>query len=116
MNGAVFQAYVQQILIPTLAPADIVLMYNLPAHKAESVRHTIEGAGCRLLYLPPYSPDFISIERAFAKRKAVLRAKAERAIEGFGIPSVRSSSNSNRKNAPTTSDRADMTPSKADVR
>ena len=75
MNGAAFQAYVQQVLIPTLAPGDIVIMDNLPAHKAEGVRHAIEGAGC--------SPDFNPIEKAFAKLKAVLRAKAERTVEGL---------------------------------
>ncbi len=58
-----FQAYVQQVLMPTLAPGDIVIMDNLPAHKAVGVRHAIEGAGCRLLYLPPYSPDFNPPER-----------------------------------------------------
>lgn len=72
--GAAFQAYVQQVLIAALAPGDIVVMDNLPAHKAEGVRDAIEGAGCRLLYLPPYSPDFNPIEKAFAKLKAVLRA------------------------------------------
>ncbi len=83
MNGVAFQAYVQQVLIPTLAPGDIVIMDNLPAHKAEGVRYAIEDAGCRLLYLPPYSPDFNPIEKAFAKLKAVLRAKAERTIDGL---------------------------------
>jgi transposase len=83
MNAVTFQAYVQQVLIPTLAPGDIVIMDNLPAHKAEGVRHAIEGAGCRLLYLPPYSPDFNPIEKAFVKLKAVLRAKAERTVEGL---------------------------------
>lgn len=53
MNGVAFQAYVEQVLVPTLAPGDIVIMDNLPAHKAEGVRHAIKGAGCRLLYLPP---------------------------------------------------------------
>lgn len=83
MNGAAFQAYVQQVLIPTLAPGDIVVMDNLPAHKAEGVRHAIENAGCGLLYLPPYSPDFNPIEKAFAKLKAILRAKAERTVEAL---------------------------------
>lgn len=83
MSGAAFQAYVQQVLLPTLTPGDIVIMDNLPAHKAEGVRQAIEGAGCRLLYLPPYSPDFNPIEMAFAKLKAVLRAKAERTVEGL---------------------------------
>lgn len=83
MNGVAFHAYVEQVLLPTLAPGDIVIMDNLPAHKAEGVRHAIEGTGCRLLYLPPYSPDFNPIEKAFAKLKAVLRAKAERTVEGL---------------------------------
>jgi len=83
MNGVAFQAYVQQVLIPTLAPGDIVIMDNLPAHKAEGVRHAIEAVGCRLLYLPPYSPDFNPIEKAFAKLKAVLRVKAERTVQGL---------------------------------
>ncbi len=83
MNGVAFQAYVQQVLIPTLAPGDIVIMDNLPAHKKEGVRLAIEGAGCRLLYLPPYSPDFNPIEKAFAKLKAVSRSKAERTVEGL---------------------------------
>lgn len=83
MNGVAFQAYVQQVLIPTLAPGDIVIMDNLPAHKAEGVRHAIEDAGCRLLYRPPDSPDFNPIEKAFAKLKAVLRAKAKRTIGGL---------------------------------
>ena len=83
MNSVAFQAYVQQVLVPTLLPGDIVIMDNLPAHKAEGVRLAIESAGCRLLYLPPYSPDFNPIEKAFAKLKAVLRAKAERTVEGL---------------------------------
>jgi len=83
MNGPAFQAYVEQVLIPTFTPGDIVIMDNLPAHKAEGGRHAIEGAGCRLLYLPPYSPDFNPIEKAFAKLKALLRAKAKRTVEGL---------------------------------
>jgi transposase len=83
MNGVAFQAYVEQVLIPTLVPGDIVIMDNLPAHKTEGVRLAIEGAGCRLLYLPPYSPDFNPIEKDFAKLKTVLRAKAERTVEGL---------------------------------
>jgi transposase len=70
MNGNVFQAYVSQVLAPTLAPGDIVVMDNLPAHKAAGVRDAIEAAGATLLYLPPYSPDFNPIENAFAKLKA----------------------------------------------
>ena len=80
MNGAAFQAYVGQVLVPTLSPGDIVVMDNLPAHKAAAVRIAIEAAGARLLYLPPYSPDFNPIENAFARLKAKLRKAATRTI------------------------------------
>lgn len=66
MNGTAFRAYVEQVLVPTLTPGDIVVMDNLPAHKTEGVRQTIESVGCKLLYLPPYSPDFNPIEKAFS--------------------------------------------------
>ena len=80
MNGPAFQAYVGQVLVPTLSPGDVVVMDNLPAHKAAAVRTAIEAAGARLLYLPPYSPDFNPIENAFAKLKAGLRKTAARTI------------------------------------
>ena len=83
MNGNVFLAYIEQVLVPTLSPGDAVVMDNLPAHKAAGVQDAIEAAGATLLYLPPYSPDFNPIEKAFAKLKAVLRAKAERTVEGL---------------------------------
>jgi transposase len=67
-------------LAPTLEPGDIVIMDNLPAHKASGVREAIRCASARLLFLPPYSPDFNPIENAFAKLKALLRARAERTI------------------------------------
>lgn len=80
MHGDAFRAYVEQVLVPELAPADVVVMDNLPAHKVSGVREAIETAGAILLYLPPYSPDFNPIERAFAKLKALLRAAATRTI------------------------------------
>jgi transposase len=80
MNGNVFLAYVEQVLVPTLSPGDVVVMDNLPAHKAAGVRDAIEKAGAKLMFLPPYSPDFNPIENAFAKLKALLRAKAEQTI------------------------------------
>jgi transposase len=80
MNGVVFLAYVEQVLAPTLAPGDVVVMDNLPAHKSGGVREAIEVAGAKLMFLPPYSPDFNPIENAFAKLKALLRARAERTI------------------------------------
>jgi transposase len=66
-----------------LKPGDIVVMDNLPAHKADGVRQTIEAAGATLRYLPPYSPDFNPIEQLFAKLKALLRKAAERSIEAL---------------------------------
>jgi transposase len=83
MNGAVFRAYVEQILVPTLKRSDVVIMDNLPAHKAAGVRQAIEQAGACLMFLPPYSPDFNPIENAFAKLKALLRARAERTIDAL---------------------------------
>ena len=81
MNGAAFLAYVEQVLVPTLAPGDIVVMDNLPAHRARGVRQAIERAGARRLFLPPYSPDFNPIEQAFAKLKALLRKAAARTVD-----------------------------------
>lgn len=81
MNGLAFLAYAEQILAPTLPPGDVVVMDNLPAHKISGVRETIEKVGARLLYLPPYSPDFNPIEMAFSKLKALLRKAAARSID-----------------------------------
>ena len=83
MNGYAFRAYVEQVLTPTLSPGDIVIVDNLPAHKAAGIRDAIETAGAKLHYLPPYSPDFNPIENAFSKLKALLRAKAERTIDAL---------------------------------
>ena len=81
MNRAAFQAYIDQVLVPTLRRGDIVVMDNLPAHKASDVRRAIEAAGAELRYLPPYSPDFNPIENAFSKLKAFLRKTAARTID-----------------------------------
>jgi len=78
INGASFLAYVQQVLVPTLRPGDVVIMDNLASHKTEAVREAIEAAGAELRFLPPYSPDFNPIENAFAKLKALLRKAAAR--------------------------------------
>jgi transposase len=83
MNGDAFRAYVEQVLAPTLCPGDVVIMDNLPAHKAAGIRETIEAVGAKLRYLPPYSPDFNPIENAFSKLKAFLRARAERTIDAL---------------------------------
>jgi transposase len=81
MNGPAFLAYAEQVLAPELRPGDIVVMDNLPAHKISGVRDAIENAGARLLFLPPYSPDFNPIEMAFSKLKAMLRKAAARAVD-----------------------------------
>ena len=83
MNGNAFLAYVEQVLGPTLKPGDIVVLDNLSAHKVPGIREAIEAAGAKLLYLPPYSPDFNPIEQLFAKLKALLRKAAERSVEGL---------------------------------
>jgi len=67
INGRAFQAYVDQVLVPELKPGDVVVMDNLGSHKGAGVRAAIEAAGAKLIYLPPYSPDFNPIENAFAK-------------------------------------------------
>jgi len=83
MDGNAFLAYVEQILVPTLRPEDIVIMDNLPAHKVAGVRQAIESAGAQLRYLPPYSPDFNPIEMAFSKLKALLRKSAQTTKDGL---------------------------------
>jgi transposase len=83
INGLWFQAYVDQVLVPTLRRGDIVVMDNLGSHKGVCVRKAIEAAGARLLYLPPYSPDFNPIENAFFKLKALLRKAAERTVDAL---------------------------------
>lgn len=67
----------EQVLVPTLEIGDVVIMDNLPAHKIAGVRDAIERAGAKLMFLPPYSPDFNAIENAFSKLKAMLRGRAK---------------------------------------
>jgi transposase len=83
MIGQAFMAYVEQVLIPTLKPDDIVALDNLPAHKIAAVRAAIEAAGAQLFLLPPYSPDMNPIEMAFAKLKTLLRQAPERTRDGL---------------------------------
>jgi transposase len=83
INGVWFQACIEQVLVPELRPGDIVIMDNLGSHKGAGVRAAIEATGARLLYLPPYSPDFNPIENAFSKLKALLRKAAERTVDGL---------------------------------
>lgn len=74
IDGASFHAYVEQVLVPTLTPGDIVLCDNLSCHKSPSVRAAIDAAGAHLIFLPKYSPDLNPIELCFAKLKTILRA------------------------------------------
>jgi transposase len=82
LTGAWFLAYVEQVLAPTLRPGMVVVMDNLPCHKVNGVARVIEGAGCRLVYLPPYSPDLNPIENAFAKLRHRLSDWAARTVAG----------------------------------
>jgi len=81
INGTSFTAWVEQFLVPTLKPGDIVIMDNLGSHKGQAVRNAIRAAGARLLFLPPYSPDLNPIEQVFAKLKLLLRKAAERSVD-----------------------------------
>jgi len=74
MNGEMFLAWVEQGLTPTLRAGDLVILDNLATHKIRGVREAIQAAGARLLYLPPYSPDFNPIEPMWSKVKQILRS------------------------------------------
>ena len=80
---AVFETYLERVLAPSLRPGRVVVMDNLSAHKGSRVREIVEGRGCELLYLPPYSPDFNPIEQAFSKRKGLLRKTGARTREAL---------------------------------
>jgi len=81
INGDLFAAYVEQVLVPTLAPGDIVILDNLGSHKGHHARRAIRNAGAHLLFLPPYSPDLNPIEQLFARLKHLMRAAQPRTVE-----------------------------------
>ena len=83
MDGDVFVAYVERVLVPTLRPGDVVVMDNLAAHKRPEVRRSVEAAGAAVLYLPPYSPDFNPIEMIWSKVKRLLRSFAARTVDAL---------------------------------
>ena len=78
VNGDVFQAFVEHVLVPELKSGDIVVMDNLSSHKRARIRELIEETGAELRYLPPYSPDMNPIEMVFSKIKQLLRTLANR--------------------------------------
>jgi transposase len=81
INAISFRAYVEQFLVPTLRPGDIVVMDNLSSHKGKPIRQAIRAAGAKLIFLPPYSPDLNPIEQVFAKLKTLLRKANARTID-----------------------------------
>jgi transposase len=78
INGVKFLTYVEEALVPTLKPGDIVIIDNLGSHKGHAIRAAIRKAGAHLFFLPPYSPDLNPIEQVFAKLKTLLRKAAAR--------------------------------------
>ena len=81
IDSDTFLAYVEQVLVPALRPGDVVVLDNLIVHKHPAVLAAIEGAGARVRFLPPYSPDFNPIEQVFAKLKAILRGRKPRTFD-----------------------------------
>ena len=81
VNAEIFRTYVEQVLVPTLRPGDIVILDNLGSHKAPAIRAAIRAAGAKLWFLLPYSPDLNPIEQVFAKLKHLLRKAATRSKE-----------------------------------
>jgi transposase len=79
----VFETYIERVLLPSLRHGQVVVMANLSAHKGERIRELLRSAGCELLYLPPYSPDFSPIEEAFSKVKGLLRKAEARSREAL---------------------------------
>jgi len=83
VDRAVFDAFVARALVPSLRPGQVVVLDNLSVHKSAAARRLVEAAGCRLVYLPTYSPDFNPIEQAFAKCKQALRRLEARTYEAL---------------------------------
>lgn len=81
INGEWFTAWVEQALIPTLSPGDVVVLDNLGSHKGKAVRTAIRKAGAHLIFLPPYSPDLNPIEQVFSKLKTLLKKANTRTVE-----------------------------------
>jgi putative transposase len=117
INGDRFLLYVEQVLVPTLHPGDLVIVDNLRSHKRQGVRQGLRQAGAKLLFLPKYSPDLNPIERVFTKLKHLLRKAAARTQvkQRLAWRSAICSTASPQRNAPTTSETQDMLPTKSIV-
>lgn len=83
VDGEVYVAFVQQMLVPRLRAGEIVFMDNVPTHKMGAVEEAIRAVGARVEFLPPYSPDLSPIENAFSKIKAILRAIGARTVRAL---------------------------------
>jgi transposase len=83
INGAIFRAYIEQFLVPTLQPGDIIILDNLGSHRSAAIRSAIRGAGAKLAFLPPYSPDLNPIEQLFAKVKHWMRMAQARTVDAI---------------------------------
>jgi transposase len=83
IDGNGFRVYVETVLVPTLAPGDVVILDNLGSHKGKAVRKAIRAAGAKLFFLPPYSPDLNPIEQVFAKLKHLMRKAQERTVNAL---------------------------------
>src|SRR5688572_9970160 len=83
INGAIFRAYVEEMLVPELRPGDIVVLDNLGSHRTQAIRQAMRDAGAKLAYLPPYSPDLNPIEQVFSKVKHWLRMAQARSIDAL---------------------------------
>ena len=103
IDGVSFRTYVEKVLLPVLRPGDIVVLDNLGSHRSKAVRQLIRSVGAKLFFLPKYSPDLNPIEQVFAKFKHLLRRPPREPSIRSAPPSLMPSTNSRRKNAPTTS-------------
>jgi transposase len=83
INGELFLAYVEQVLVPTLKAGDVVILDNLGSHKGKAVRKAVRAVGAKLIFLPKYSPDLNPIEQVFAKLKTLLRKAEARTLDAI---------------------------------
>ena len=108
INGERFLAYVEQFLVPTLNPGDVVILDNLGSHKGKAVRKAIRAVGARLLFLPKYSPDLNPIEQVSPSSRACCERRALAPTTPSPTPPPKSSNDSRQANAPHTSGTPDM--------